>query len=149
MTSYWLTFSVVSKKFQLVKMVAFSLPTFKPGMATEVRFIALESGAPAFNVMKDDANYMIHVVMHFDQKAVVISTKKDNKWDEGVKVGQCDYGPGDDIAIRVEARDDHFLVYINGKEIYQLKYRYPLSDIKLAKLFPHEAKTISYSVFWS
>ena len=130
-------------------MVAFSLPTFKTGMATEVRFIAPASGAPAFNVMKDDHNYMIHVVMHFDKKSVVINTKKDNTWDKAATVDQCDYAPGDDIAIRVEARDDHFLVYINGKEIYQLTYRYPLSDIKLAKLFPHEAKTISHSVFWS
>ena len=130
-------------------MVTFSLPSFKTGMATEVRFIAPSSGAPAFNVMKDDANYMIHVVMHFDKKSVVINTKKDGKWDEAATVGQMDYGPGDDIAIRVEARSDHFLVYINGKEIYQLTYRYPLSDIKLAKLFPHEAKIISYSVFWS
>ena len=130
-------------------MVAFSLPTFKEGMATEVRFIGPASGSPAFDVMKDDHNYMIHVVLNFEKKTMVVNSKKDNAWDEAVTVDGCDYGPGDDIAIRVEARSDHFLVYLNGREMYQFKYRYPLSDIKLAKLFPHEARVISYSVFWS
>ena len=130
-------------------MVAYDLPPFKPGMATEVRFIAPESGTTAFNIMKDDSYYMIHASFRFEQKTLVLNSKKDGVWGEAISISQPDYGPGDDIAIRVEARDDHFLVYLNGKEIYQFKYRHPLSDVDRVKFFPHEGvRVISYSVFF-
>jgi len=131
------------------KMVAFDLPPFKPGMAAEVRFIAPESGTTAFNIMKDDSYYMINANFQFEQKTLVLASKKDGIWGDGKVTISLPYGPGDDIAIRVEARDDHFLVYLNGKEVGQFKYRHPLSDIVKVKFFPHEGvRVISYSVYF-
>ena len=133
-------------------MVAFSLPRFKSGMAAEVRFIVPDSDIQTlkFILMKDDLNYIIHAGIRFGDKSLVINSKEDNKFGaDPVKVDLLGFGPGDDVAIRFEARDDYWLVYINGKEYCQFKHRYPISDIELAKLFPHDGvKLISYSVFF-
>ena len=117
-------------------------------MASDVRFIAPEdtSITTAFNLMKDDNNYIIRVAFKFEQKKMYISTKKDGVWGTAVGV-DIDFKPGDDIEIRFEAREEYWLVYLNGKEVNQFKHIYPVTDIIKAKFFPHDGvKVISYSV---
>ena len=131
-------------------MVEFKLPPFKQGMAAEVRFIAPASTThTSFNLMKDASNYMIHGSFRWDQKILVLNSKSGgpHNWGQEVRVTGVDFKPGDDVAVRYDARDDHFLVIVNGKELSKFQYRLPLSDIKLAKMYPEEGITmISYSV---
>ena len=131
-------------------MVEFKLPPFKQGMAAEVRFIAPASTThTSFNLIKDDNNYMIHGSFRWDQKILVLNSKSGgfHNWGQEVRVTGVDFKPGDDVAIRFDARDDHFLVIVNAKELTKFQYRLPLSDIKLAKTIPGEGITmISYSV---
>ena len=130
------------------KMVEFKVPPFKPGMAAEVRFLAPDSRThTSFNLIKDEQNYMIHGSFRWDQNILVLNTKTGGSWGAEVRVSQVCFKQGDDVAIRFEARDDFFLVYVNGKELNQYKHRLPLSDIKMAKTIPGEGiKVISYSV---
>ena len=131
-------------------MVEFKLPPFKQRMAAEVRFIAPASTThTSFNLIKDDNNYMIHGSFRWDQKILVLNSKSGgfHNWGQEVRVTGVDFKPGDDVAIRFDARDDHFLVIVNTKELAKFQYRLPLSDIRLAKTIPGEGITmISYSV---
>ena len=131
-------------------MVESKVPPFKEGMAAEVRFIAPAATThTSFNLIKDDNNYMIHGSFRWDQKILVLNSKSSgfHAWGSEVCVSGVDFKPGDDVAIRFEARSDHFLVTVNGKEVKQFKYRLPLSDIKLAKTIPGEGiGMISYSI---
>ena len=129
-------------------MVEFNVPPIKPRMAVEVRFIAPDSSThTSFNLIKDEQNYMIHGSFRWDQNILVLNSKSGGAWQQEVRVSQVCFRPGDDVAIRFEARDDYFLVLVNQKELNQFKYRLPLSDIKMAKTIPGEGiKVISYSV---
>ena len=129
-------------------MVEFNVPPIKPRMAVEVSFIAPDSSThTSFNLIKDEQNYMIHGSFRWDQNILVLNSKSGGAWQQEIRVSQVCFKPGDDVAIRFEARDDYFLVLVNQKELNQFKYRLPLSDIKMAKTIPGEGiKVISYSV---
>ena len=129
-------------------MVEFKVPPFKPGMAAEIRFLVPDSSTTtSFNLARDTQNYMIHGSLRCEQNMLVLNSKSDGSWGTEVHVSQVCFEPGDDCAIRFEARDDFFLVYVNGKELNQFKHRLPLSDIKIALAYPKDGlKMISYSV---
>ena len=130
-------------------MVEFKVPPIKPRMAVEVRFIAPDSYTHvSFNLLKDEQNYAIHGSFRWDKNILCLNSMYDGKWQQEICL-PASFNTGDDIAIRFEAQDDHFVVYVNGKVVNQFKYRLPLSDIKMAKTIPGEGiKVISYSVLY-
>ena len=127
--------------------VEFDVPPFKPGMEAEVRFyVPNEKIHTSFNLIKDEDNYMIHASFRWDHKVLVLNSKSGGSWGAEIRV-PIDYKSSTDLAVRFTARDDYFVVYANGKELSQFKYRLPLSDIKRAKTIPTDRiELISYSV---
>ena len=127
--------------------VEFDVPPFKAGMEAEVRFyVPSLHKHTSFNLIKDDNNYMIHGALRWDKKVLVLNSKSGGSWGSEIHA-PIDFKLNDDVAIRFTARDDHFVVYVNGQEKAQFKYRLPLSDIKKATTIPAEGlELISYSV---
>ena len=130
-------------------MVEFKVPPIKPRMAVEVRFIVPDNCSHVtFRLLKDEQNYPIQGTFRWNENNLCLNSMYCGGWQNEIHVPSC-FNTGDDIAIRFEARDEHFLIYVNGKEVNQFKYRLPLSDIKMAKTIPGEGlKVISYSVHY-
>ena len=129
-------------------MVEFKVPPFKSGMAAEVRFIVPDGCTKIdFNLLKDAQNIVIHGSFRLDRSVLILNSMINGCWGAEVCVPQVCFTSGDDVAIRFQAQDESFLVYVNGKELNQYKHRLPLSDIKAADTYPQEGlKVISYSV---
>jgi len=132
-------------------MTDFPLPTpFREQMAVETRFKipanAQIQGAGVFNLMKNDLNnIMIHV--RVDRDELGLNTCISGTWGDQINVPCKGIGtPGNTVTIRVQARSDHFLITVNGKDLYQYKYRSSFTDINMG----HTGSGLEYyTVFYS
>ena len=120
--------------------VEFDLPSnFRAGMIAEIIFyVPLESKHSSYALIKDGSNYMIYGAFEWDRKRVVLNTKSGGHWGTEVDLrDSIDFKQGDEIVIRYKAEADHFVVFVNGKELSKFNYRFPLSDAKAAKAWPN------------
>ena len=126
---------------------------FEVGMAVEVRYITPDNGRPTLNLKDDDSgNIALHVNPRWEQKVLVLNTRKQNSWGPEEKPPGFDFSSGVPITVRVEAKSDHFAILVNGQFIYNYKYRLPLSEIHHISWNwnggPKEATLIDLSVFY-
>lgn len=102
---------------------------FKVGMSIAVVFTTPDNGRPTMNLMDDKGNNVLHVNPRWDEKSFVLNSKIGGNWGSEERPGGFDFREGRKMKIIVKAKDDHFVVKVDGDEIHKYKYRAPVTDI--------------------
>jgi len=98
--------------------------------------------------MKDHDNYAIHIAVHYESKKLIVNSKEDTKWGEGIDFSdQFDFSSGIAVAIRVEAREQHYDVFANDKHLGKFVHRLPLKDVEEVIVFS-DIKVETYSLHY-
>ena len=127
-----------------------SVTKFDVGMAIEATYITPDNGRPTMDIKNGNSGIVLHVNPRWDKRAFVLNTYKDGSWGPEERPPGFDYSTGVPITIRVEAKSDHFVIYVNGNIIHDYKYRLPVTDIRNVVWHwtgvPKEAKLIKLGV---
>jgi len=101
---------------------------FKPGMAVKAVFITPSNGRPTMNLMDDDGNIVLHFNLRWDDKALVLNTKKGG-WGSEERPDGVRFRDGKKMKICAKAKDDCFKIEVDGDEIHEYKHRMPCDCI--------------------
>ena len=103
---------------------------FGVGKAVEVKFTGPQSDQIQIVLMKDDANYMIYLLIQYQNKKVIINTKEGGVWGTAVDVSdEYTFDSGVPVTIEIDAKDEYFDVSANNKLLKKFDYRYPATDV--------------------
>ena len=125
---------------------------FHSGMAVEVRYVTPNNGRPTMDLYDKHGNIMLHVNPRWDTRAFVLNTMINKKWGREERPTGFDFSAGVPITVRVEARQHHFAIVINGRIIHYYRHRLPVSTLKLIRFYwggsGVAAKLISLSAYY-
>lgn len=124
------------------------LKDFTYGFGVEAEISALDTGKSNLLLMKDDANYMIHVSPKWDQKILVISTKIEGEWGNKETIDNFDYPSGTKITARIEAHQRYYAVFIDNNLVSKYPHRLPIEDIEKCKFYGKEDELVKLGVLF-
>ena len=119
------------------------------GLGVGVKYTAPQSTDKfRFILMKDPNNYAIQVAVYYESKQLIVNSKEDANWGEGIDFSdQFDFSSGIAVAIRVEAREQHYDVFFNDKHLGKFDHRLPLKDVDAAVVYS-DIKVETYSLHY-
>ncbi|CAJ0581122.1 unnamed protein product, partial [Mesorhabditis spiculigera] len=75
----------------------------------------------------------LHANIRIDEKAVVLNSFLDGKWQNEERVGNP-FVAGEPFDLRIRCMEDHFELRLNGEKVHEFKYRCPFEETEFLQV---------------
>ena len=140
--------------FTMAKSGEIKVEDFRVGMSAQVTFITPDSGRTRLNLEDGSGNIILHVNSRWEEKALVLNSKKNGSWGAEERPDGFDFRIGVPVTIRCEAAQDGINIIVNDKVIHCYKHRIAVSEVKEVKFTDQaenatkQTQLISLSIYY-